>query len=83
MDKIPPEEAGMEIDLEDRLDDLKLQMDFILRAFSCMAADETESGLKPTKSEAFHGMRLGQSLYNETIDISMQLARNRKHVKAV
>ncbi len=59
------------IDLEDHLLKLKLQLDFILRAFAAMAVDTTDTGLQPTTDEAFRGMELGQTIAQEIVEITI------------
>ncbi len=66
------------LDLEDKLHALQLQLDFLLRAFAAMSADETDPGLQPTVDEAFRGMELGQSIIQKMLDLTSEVLEKYK-----
>jgi hypothetical protein len=69
--------------LRDRLEELKPQLDFILRAMGAAAVDETDFGLKLTVDEAYQGVVLGQQLVRELVKLTLQLQEKTMHLDPV
>jgi len=71
------------IDLEDKLNVLQLQLDFLFRAFAAMSADGIDNSLQPTVDEAFRGMELGQSIVQKMLDLTSEVLKKYRPEPAV
>lgn len=48
------------LDMEDRLNEISLQLDFLLRMLGAMSTEHIDEDLRPTSNEAHFGIVLGQ-----------------------
>ena len=56
-------------DLEEKMAELKSQLDFMFRVMAAAAVDQLDSSLQLTADEAYQGVVLGQRLVQEMFDL--------------
>lgn len=55
------------LDLQDDLNVMKTQLNFLLRAFAALAAESIDEGLRPTDWEAYQGATLGEQIVEKMV----------------
>jgi hypothetical protein len=55
------------LDLQDDLNEMKPQLNFLLRAFAALASESVDEGFRPTDWEAYQATMLGQDIIEKMV----------------